>query len=285
MKHLLLAALCSLAACNLYAQSDTALIAAQKAELKRALAGADKKLEDLQQQYLDVQAKKAKYDTIGLALYRAEAREIRLQRKQQAIAFIKKHPDYYASLDALKEVIGAIPDDITIYDRMFAGLKRPVRESENGVKLKQVIDRYMAVRLGAKAPLFTSTDTSGRQVQLADYKGKYVLIDFWASWCGPCREENPVVVAAYQQFKNKNFHILSVSLDQPGKKEAWMKAIYQDRLAWQHVSSLQYWDEPLAKLYMVRSIPQNFLIDPKGKIVAKDLRGEQLIKKLEEILQ
>jgi peroxiredoxin len=172
-----------------------------------------------------------------------------------------------------------------IYDRLFKGLDKSVRESENGVNTRKLIDRYMTVRIGAQAPLFTAPDTSGHPVNLADYKGKYLLLDFWASWCSPCREENPTVVIAFNKYKNKKFDILSVSLDQPGKKDLWIKAIHQDHLTWQHVSDLKYWDNAVAKLYMIRSIPQNFLIDPTGKIIAKDLRGNALIKKLEELFE
>ena len=110
------------------------------------------------------------------------------------------------------------------------------------------------------------------------------MVDFWASWCGPCRRENPNVVKAFQQFKNKNFHILSVSLDQPGAKEKWMDAIHKDNLTWSHVSDLKYWENDVAKQYGIRAIPQNFLLDPTGKIVAKNLNGEDLQKKLASLI-
>jgi thiol-disulfide isomerase/thioredoxin len=128
-------------------------------------------------------------------------------------------------------------------------------------------------------------DTLGNPVALSSFKGKYVLIDFWASWCGPCRKENPNVVKAYNTYKDKNFTILGVSLDNQTGKEKWMKAIHDDGLIWTHVSDLQYWNNAAAKEYGVQSIPQNFLVDPQGKIAGKNLRGEELEKKLAELLK
>ncbi|WP_346317275.1 TlpA disulfide reductase family protein [Chitinophaga sp. YIM B06452] len=137
--------------------------------------------------------------------------------------------------------------------------------------------------IGQQAPDFTLPDPTGKQVSLSSFKGKYVLVDFWASWCGPCRQENPNVVQAYLKYKNKNFTILGVSLDKT--KDAWLKAIADDGLAWSHVSDLKFWDSSVVPLYGISGIPTNILVDPQGKIVAANLRGSGLEQKLGELLQ
>jgi len=134
------------------------------------------------------------------------------------------------------------------------------------------------------APDFTLPDVNGKPVSLSSFKGKYVLVDFWASWCGPCRQENPTVVSAFQKFKDKNFTILGVSLDRPGQKENWVKAINDDNLAWTHVSDLKFWESMVVNMYGIDGIPFNVLVDPAGKIIAERLRGEDLEKKLSEVL-
>ena len=131
---------------------------------------------------------------------------------------------------------------------------------------------------------FTQNDTAGVPVKLSSLKGKYLLIDFWASWCGPCRAENPNLVKVYNKYRGKNFHILGVSLDRPGQKEKWMKAIYDDKLEWTQVSDLQFWNNEVAKQYGIRAIPQNLLLDPEGKIIAKNIRGEELENKVAEAI-
>jgi peroxiredoxin len=148
--------------------------------------------------------------------------------------------------------------------------------------LNGLIDVMKNVGPGKKAPDFTAKNQFGKEVKLSDQFGKYILVDFWAAWCGPCRKENPNVVKAYNKYKDLGFTVFGVSLDK--KKEAWVKAIKDDNLTWTHVSDLVFWDSAPAKLYGVRAIPANFLIGPDGTIVAKNLRGEALDKKLDELL-
>ncbi len=138
--------------------------------------------------------------------------------------------------------------------------------------------------VGKTAPEISLPDTEGKTVKLSSFRGKYVLVDFWASWCGPCRRENPNVVQAFNQFKNKNFTILGVSLDRPGQKENWIKAIKEDNLTWTHISDLKFWQSEVVPVYQVGSIPFNVLVDPDGKVVAENLRGNALEQKLQELL-
>lgn len=162
-------------------------------------------------------------------------------------------------------------------------LKYPaeISNSEYVVKLKEMVEGMKKTSVGAIAPDFTMNDPEGKPIQLSSLRGKIVLLDFWASWCGPCRQENPNVVKLYQKYSSKGFEILGVSLDR--NKDEWLKAIKADQLSWQHVSDLKYWDNAVARLYSVSQIPQSFLIDKEGKIIAKGLRGEQLANKLNEL--
>jgi peroxiredoxin len=181
--------------------------------------------------------------------------------------YITLRYSYYFDLDELKDVA--------------SNLDASIQSSKYVVNLNKRIAKLNSVQEGEVAPLFTQNDTLGNPVSLESFRGKYVLIDFWASWCSPCRAENPNVVAAYQTYNDKGFDVLGVSLDR--NKDRWIAAIAEDHLTWTHVSDLKYWDNEASQMFAVNSIPANFLLDPDGVIIGKDLRGEDLQIRLAEI--
>ena len=164
-----------------------------------------------------------------------------------------------------------------------AKLDASLAGSEYVNQIESMISRMEKVQVGSVAPDFTLPDVDGNPVSLSSFRGKYVLVDFWAAWCPDCRKENPNIVAAWEKYKDKNFAVLGVSLDR--KRDQWLAAIEKDNLTWTQVSDLKYWDSEAAVLYCIRWIPMSFLIDPEGKIVAIGLEGEELHNKLEELLK
>lgn len=172
--------------------------------------------------------------------------------------------------------------DVFLLEKRYNQLTGDAVNSRFSKNIQEVIMRDKIGAVGTDAIDFTLPDTSGKPVSLNQFKGKYVLVDFWASWCKPCRQENPNVVQAYQMFKDKNFTILGVSLDKDMPN--WLKAIGEDNLTWSHISDLKFWKNEVALKYNIKGIPANMLIDPNGKIIAKNLRGEELIMRLQELM-
>jgi len=195
--------------------------------------------------------------------------------------FIKSYPNSFAAIYALNTMMQSLSADEA--EGLFIRLGSKYKSETIGQGITAIINAARITAIGKTAPDFEQADTAGNMLKLSSLRGKYVLLDFWASWCGPCRAENPNVVKAYQKYQDKGFTVLGVSLDQPGKKDAWLKAIHQDQLNWTQVSDLKFWDNAAAKLYGIHAIPQNFLLDKEGKIIATNIKGVELNKKLSEI--
>ena len=214
-----------------------------------------------------------------------EARLDAIEGEQQQVraTYVKTHPDALLSLFVLQELEWSQPD-VGQLAAWYHGLNADVRTTPRGQRLGERIKQLQKVAVGATAPDFTQNTPDNVPVTLSSLRGQYVLIDFWASWCKPCRAENPNVVKAYNAFKDKGFTIIGVSLDNPGGRDAWLRAIAKDGLTWTQVSDLQSWKNAVAQEYGVQSVPQNFLLDPQGKIVATNLRGDELQSTLGKLL-
>ena len=194
---------------------------------------------------------------------------------------ISKNTNMYSSIMAIQALD---PDKYSdLYKSLDAGLSKKFPNDKNVIMFHEVVERMLSTNVGQFAPEISLPTPNGKEIALSSLKGKLVLIDFWASWCGPCRKEMPNVVKIYSKFKNKGFEIYGVSLDQD--KEKWMEAITKDGINWPQVSDLKYWDNVAARIYNVQGIPYTVLIDKDGKIIAKNLRGQELEKKIAEVLK
>jgi peroxiredoxin len=234
-------------------------------------------------------------DTVTRNKLNKEFEPLRTKMEKTSVDFIDANPKAYVSVILLTQLgrAGMTPEEIrTKYDK----LDKEVKATKEGKQLGEMLTNYEkqkkdqaiapqgGAEVGQKAPEFSAPSPEGKQVSLKESLGKVTIIDFWASWCGPCRKENPNVVALYNEFHSQGLNIIGVSLDRPGQVDKWKKAIADDKLTWNHVSNLKFWEEPIAATYGVKSIPATFILDANGVIVAKDLRGDALKAKVKELL-
>jgi thiol-disulfide isomerase/thioredoxin len=219
-------------------------------------------------------------DTLLAKLYADSNQAWNKKMYEKDRQFIATHPNAFVSLfflDAGYKDFG-FKDSKNLFNKLSKNLKNHSLGKEVAYK---IFEGEHIAALNAKAITFSQADTAGNNISLSSFRGKYLLIDFWASWCIPCRAENPNIKNAYKNYKSKGFEVLGISLD--NDKDAWVKAIIKDGLTWTHVSDLKGWKNEVAKKYIVNAVPANYLLDPEGKIIAKDLRGEDLLKKLTEL--
>lgn len=204
---------------------------------------------------------------------------IRAEKRARGAEYIRNHPASRFSLSLVQDraAMGAYEDIKPLYELLSPSM----RASAGGKQLEERLEVLKRSAIGEQMLNFTQNDMEGKPVHFADFKGKYVLVDFWASWCGPCRAENPNVLKEYNKYKDKGFTVVGVSLDEHADR--WKKAVEEDGMPWTQVSDLKGWENEVSTYYGIRGIPSTLLVDPQGKIIAKDLRGELLAKKLEEL--
>lgn len=223
-------------------------------------------------------------DTITAKGIQEEFTKLQEELTAYNVMFAEQNPKAFISVLMLENMFYQPNVDIEKIKKIYTNLDKAIQDTKPGKKIGEMITNHNAAVVGKPAPEFSAPNPEGKTVSLKESLGKVTIIDFWASWCAPCRKENPNVVALYNEFHEQGLNIIGVSLDKEGDAEKWKKVIADDQLSWNQVSNLKYWNDPVAKLYNVQSIPATFILDANGVIVAKDLRGEELKAKIKELL-
>lgn len=248
-------------------------------KLNSFLKDVTSRLNELQQQYRQLYMAK---DEEGMKKLEPQFDELEATQKKIMGDYLKNNTGSPIALFVLGQYAGYEINPVEI-EPIYNKLNKSLRSTPSGKEFARWLAVAKKTAVGQPGMDFAQPDADGKNVSLTAFKGKYVLVDFWASWCGPCRAENPNVLKAYSKFKDKGFDVLAISIDE--KKDKWLAAVQADNLPWTHVSDLKGWNNAAAELYGIRAIPQNVLINPEGMIVAKNLRGDALEKKLEEVLK
>jgi peroxiredoxin len=229
-------------------------------------------------------------DTVVMNGLRKEYSKFQEEFITQSDAYVASHPKAFISALIIEGMFNQMAPDIDKITKFYNGLDKEVKDTKHGKKIKKQLDELTKpvaavenVGVGTAAPDFSAPSPEGKTVSLKQSMGKVTVVDFWASWCKPCREENPNMVALYKEFHAKGLNIIGVSLDDDATK--WKDAIAKDKLTWTHVSNLKNFEDPIATLYSIKAIPSTFILDSSGKIVAKDLRGAELKAKVAELLK
>jgi peroxiredoxin len=207
----------------------------------------------------------------------------------QSENYVNTHPKAFISALIIEGMFNQMTPDIAKITKYYNGLDKSVKDTKHGKKIKKNLDALSKpvatvapIEIGTIAPDFSAPNPDGKVVSLKESKGKVTIIDFWASWCKPCRQENPNMVALYKEFHPKGLNIVSISLDE--KAEEWKKAIANDKLTWTNISNLKDFEDPIAVQYAIKLIPSTIIIDASGKVIAKDLRGAELKAKIASLL-
>ncbi len=245
----------------------------------------NKRMQDFQTRNRDVMiAAQNKNDTVAMNKLRDEFQVIRDEMELNNEKYIEEHPKAFISVLLIGNMFRVMEPDMPKIQSLYDNLAPEVKSTKTAKLLAKRIADFNKVGLGKKAPDFQAPNPEGKMVKLSESLGKVTIIDFWASWCGPCRIANPELVATYNKFHDQGLNIVGVSLDRPGQSEQWKEAIAKDKLTWTNVSNLKFWEDPIAAQYGVKAIPQMFVVNEYGIIVAKDLKGEALNAKIAELL-